>query len=249
MSDREQHLVEHISELRRRIIWVLLVFLATLIAGFIFVEPVIHYLKNDPAAKNIPWNVFSLGDSLRVYLQFSFVLSLVFTLPFAMYQAWRFVKPGLKTEEQRATLIYIPVAFILFIVGVSFAYFFLFPYLVKFVSMLADRLGAQEMYGISQYFGFMFRLVLPVGVTFELPIIVMFLTRIRILTPDFLRKMRRFAYVILVIVAAVITPPDFISNILVAIPLILLYEISIWLSQRVYRKIQAQDAEWNEASE
>lgn len=98
------------------------------------------------------------------------------------------------------------------------------------------------MYGISQYFGFMFRLVLPTGIVFELPVIVMFLTRIRILTPGLLRKFRRYAYVLLVVVAAMITPPDFVSNILVAIPLILLYEASIWLSNRVYRKVAAEDA-------
>lgn len=237
----EQHLLQHLGELRRRLIWVLLVFAAALIVGFIFAEPIVQYLKNDPAARDIPWNVFALADALRVYLQFAFVIALVITTPFAMFQLWQFVKPGLKPDERKATLMYIPGAFFLFILGIAFAYFGVFPFIVQFVTSFADRLGAQEMYGISQYFGFMFRLILPLGVVFELPVIVMFLTRIRILTPHALRKWRRFAYVLLVVVAAMITPPDFVSNILVAIPLIILYELSIWLADRVYRKIEAED--------
>lgn len=238
----EQHILQHLEELRRRLIWVLLFFVVAIIVGFIFAEPIVQHLKNDPAARDIPWNVFALGDALRVYLQFAFVIALVMTTPFFMFQFWKFVKPGLKPHEQRATLMYIPFACVLFISGILFAYYVIFPFVVQFISSFSERLGAQEMYGISQYFGFMFRLVLPTGIVFELPVIVMFLTRIRILTPGLLRKFRRHAYVLLVVVAAMITPPDFVSNILVAIPLILLYEASIWLSNRVYRKVAAEDA-------
>lgn len=241
----DQHILQHLGELRRRLIWVLLVFIVAIAVGFIYAEPIVQYLKNDPAARDIPWNVFALGDALRVYLQFAFIMALVITTPFAMFQMWKFVKPGLKPHEQKATLLYIPAAFFLFIAGILFAYYFIFPFVVHFVTSFSERLGAQEMYGISQYFGFMFRLILPVGIVFELPVIVMFLTRIRLLTPSALRKMRRYAYVLLVVVAAIITPPDFVSNILVAIPLIGLYEISILLSNRVFRKVQAEDAMWD----
>lgn len=241
----DQHLLQHLGELRQRLIRVLLVFIAALVVGFFYAEPIVQHLKNDPAARDIPWNVFALGDAFRVYLQFAFVISLVLTTPFAMYQTWKFVKPGLKPHEQKAAIIYIPVAFLLFIAGILFGYYFIFPFIVQFITSFSERLGAQEMYGISQYFGFMFRLILPLGFVFELPVIVMFLTRIRILTPDLLRTMRRYAYVILVVIAAMITPPDFVSNILVAIPLLVLYEASIWLSRRVYRKVQAEDAAWN----
>lgn len=240
----DQHILQHLGELRRRLIWVLLVFIVAIVVGFIYAEPIVQHLKNDPAARDIPWNVFALGDALRVYLQFAFLMALVITTPFAMFQMWKFVKPGLKPNEQKATLLYIPGAFFLFIVGILFAYYYIFPFVVQFVTSFSERLGAQEMYGISQYFGFMFRLILPIGIVFELPVIVMFLTRIRLLTPHVLRKMRRHAYVLLVVVAAMITPPDFVSNILVAIPLILLYEVSIWLSNRVYRNVQAEDAAW-----
>ena len=240
----DQHILQHLGELRRRLIWVLLVFIVAIVVGFIYAEPIVQHLKNDPAARDIPWNVFALGDALRVYLQFAFLMALVITTPFAMFQMWKFVKPGLKPNEQKATLLYIPGAFFLFIVGILFAYYYIFPFVVQFVTSFSERLGAQEMYGISQYFGFMFRLILPIGIVFELPVIVMFLTRIRLLTPHVLRKMRRHAYVLLVVVAAMITPPDFVSNILVAIPLILLYEVSIWLSNPVYRNVQAEDAAW-----
>jgi len=100
------------------------------------------------------------------------------------------------------------------------------------------------MYGAAQYFTFMFNIILPLAIVFEMPIVVMFLTKIRLLNPKRLHKFRRYAYMLLVILATVITPPDAISAILVALPLIVLYEFSVFMSGFIYRKQLAKDAEW-----
>lgn len=228
--------VEHLTELRRRIIWIVIAFTVGLAIGLIVSQYLIIYFKNVEPASSIQWNVFSPWDSIRMYMNFAFVIALVFTLPFALYQIWAFVKPGLQDEEQKASLMYIPFAFLLFILGLAFGYFIVFPMAFFFTSVLAQRLGLNEIYGISQYFSFMFNILIPLSIVFELPIVVMFLTRLRLLDPAKLHRMRRSAYFILVIISTIITPPDAISAITVVIPMILLYELSVFLSKIVYRK-------------
>ncbi|WP_438444683.1 twin-arginine translocase subunit TatC [Gorillibacterium sp. sgz5001074] len=246
MEQESMALVDHLTELRKRIIWVMLVLVISLIGGLIAATYVLDYLKSVPPANTIPWHAFSLWDGIRIYMQFAFVLSLVVTLPFTMYQLWAFIKPGLKEHEQKAALRFVPFSLLLFVVGLAFAYGVVFKMAVYFTSKVNKSMGLTETYGISQYFSFMFNIVIPVALLFELPILVMFLTQLRILNPGRLRKMRRVAYLILVIVGTMITPPDFISDLLVAVPLILLYEFSVLLSARIYRKQLQKDQQWEE---
>lgn len=230
-QEKSMSLISHLQELRIRLIWTILFFIVALVIGFLLAEPLIVFFKQSPAAKNIPWNVFALSDAIRVYLQFAFVIGITLSLPFILFQIWRFVAPGLTKSERRATIWFIPTAFILFIAGTSFAYFIIFPMIVQFLSRIAKQLEVQEMYGISQYFGFMFNMIIPFGLLFELPIVVIFLTRIGVIKPELLKKFRKVAYLILFIIAASITPPELVSEIFVTVPLILLYELSIWLSK------------------
>lgn len=237
-------LMDHLGELRRRLIWVLAVFVITMIIGMVVSGPIIHYLKNVPPAKNIQWNAFSPWDSLRIYMNVSLAVGLVISLPFTLVQLWSFVKPGLRQEEQKATLLYIPGAFFLLLLGLSFGYFVVFPMAFRFSAVLTHQLGLTETYGAAQYFSFMFNIILPLSLFFELPIVVMFLTKLRVLNPIRMRKMRRYAYVVLVVLGALITPPDAISATIVAAPMIILYEFSVYLSRRVYRKQQQADRAW-----
>lgn len=230
-KDNEMSLIDHLQELRKRLVWVAIIFIITLVIGFITVQPVINYFMKLPVAQNIEMNAFALSDGIRVYLQFAFLIALTVTLPFALFQVWRFVAPGLTKKERRATAWFIPIAFLLFLIGISFSYFIIFPMIVVFLSNISGTLGIQETYGISQYFGFMFNMIIPFGLLFELPLIVVFLTRIGVLNPRTLKRFRKLAYLILVVVAASITPPELVSEILVSVPLILLYEFSVWLSK------------------
>jgi len=245
MTDqREMTVVEHLTELRTRIIWVLAVFIAALVAGLFFAGPMIEYLKQRPIAEGVPLISLHPSDALRVYMQFAFLFGAVVTLPVALFHTWRFVAPGLKEHEKRGTLYFIPAAFFLFLFGILFGYFIVFPMIMQFMASMTASIGADPNYGIAEYFGFLFNMVIPFGVLFELPIIVMFLTRLRILNPMRLAKMRRFAYFGLAVVAITLTPPEIISDILVTIPLLLLYEMSIWLSRIVYRRQLKEDEAW-----
>ncbi|ANE48907.1 preprotein translocase subunit TatC [Paenibacillus swuensis] len=240
----DMSLVEHLGELRKRIIWILIILVLGMVVGFFAAQPIIEYLKSTEPAASMSWHAFSLWDGISIYMKFAFIIALILALPMILYQIWSFVSPGLRPEERMATLRYIPIAVLLFLTGVAFAYYVIFPLAFNFTSTVTRSLNLVETYGVSQYFTFMFNIVLPMALLFELPVIVMFLTKLRILNPRLLRKIRKVAYFALIVVATLVTPPDFISDILVAIPLLLLYEFSVLLSGMIYRKQLAADAAW-----
>lgn len=246
MQESKETFVEHLGELRKRIMVVVIVLVLGLIVGMLGAAPVISYLKNVEPASSIDWNAFSPWDSLRIYMNVSLAIAVLITLPIALYQTWAFVKPGLRPEEQRTSLLYVPGAVLLALAGLAFGYYLVFPMAFKFTTFLTGTLGLVETYGAAQYFTFMFNIILPLALLFELPMVIMFLTKLRIMNPKMMHKFRRFAYFILFVVSALITPPDVISAVIVSIPLMVLYEFSVLLSRVVYRKQQAADRELEE---
>jgi sec-independent protein translocase protein TatC len=235
-------LVEHLTELRTRIIRVLIAVILTLIIGFIFAQQILLYLKHSSTASGITWHVFSPMDGIRIYMLIAFAVSLTLTLPFILYQIWAFVKKGLTKEEQSATLRYIPYTFFCFLIGLAFGYFVVYPMCMRFTVGVTENLGLTQTYGVAQYFSFMLNIIIPLSLAFELPIVVMFLTKLKLLNPKLLHKVRRYAYLILIITASLISPPDLISHLMVAIPLFALYEISILLSRIVYNGQQREQS-------
>ncbi|TCS93289.1 twin-arginine translocase subunit TatC [Hazenella coriacea] len=240
MEQREQSFSEHLGELRRRIVWMVFTFFVTLIVGFIFAMDIFHWIR-ETTFSDLAINAFSPSDSIKVYMQISFIIAFVITSPVILYHIWQFVRPGLHPKEQKATLLYIPASVLLFICGLSFGYFAVFPFLIQFMTSINEQMGIVEVYGVYQAFGFLLNIVFPIALFFELPVVVLFLTSLGILKPIYLIKARRYAYLLMVIIAAVISPPDFVSNILVAIPLILLYEVSIWLSTWLYHRMEKRN--------
>ncbi|MDQ0340433.1 sec-independent protein translocase protein TatC [Caldalkalibacillus uzonensis] len=236
----DMSVMEHIGELRKRVIYVLILFLVSMVLGFFLADNVVQYLQKQPVAAQIPWVVIGLTDAFKVFFLFSIVVGLVITFPFALYQIWAFVSPGLTEKERKITLAYIPGAAVLFVAGLAFGYYWLFPFVIQFMTGIASRLGAEEMYGMIHYFQFMFTLVVPFGFIFQMPLLVLFLTRLGVVSPLLLKRMRKYAYFALFVIAALITPPELLSHLLVTVPLIILYEISVWLSQLTYRRMAAK---------
>lgn len=240
-EEKQMHLLEHIGELRRRLIYVLAVLVAGLVLGLFLADPVYGYLMSvEPASRLTDLHAFSLWDGIGMYMKIAFAVALLIALPFAFYQLWAFVSPGLKARERKAALSYVPLAFVMLAAGLAFSYFVVFPLAFDFTTAVSRRLGLEETYGIVQYFSFMFSIIVPISLLFELPILVMFLTRIGILNPVRLRKMRRYAWFGLIFVGVLVTPPDFISDLLVALPLILLYEFSVYMASVVHRRMRRQ---------
>ena len=237
MTDSEKkEFTEHLEELRKRLLIVMYFFVGALIIGFLLSKPLIYQMQNAPWAESIQMHAFQVTDPLKIYLLVIVIIGLVVVLPVIMYQLWAFVAPGLYGNERKLTMSYIPIVMILMLIGMAFGYFVLVPYIIQFTFELSEDMGIETTIGINQYFGFLFRTVLPFGVIFQMPILVLFLTQLGLLTPMFLQKNRKYAYFILLVIAALIAPPDLMTHIMLTIPMIVLYEISIYISKIGYRR-------------
>ncbi|MCG1024028.1 twin-arginine translocase subunit TatC [Sutcliffiella horikoshii] len=242
MLDREMSVYDHIGELRKRIIIIASFFFVSAIGGFFLAEPIIVYLQQTDQAKDLTMNAFRMTDSIKIFMQFAFLIAFILTFPVILYQLWAFISPGLYERERRVTLSYIPISIILFLSGLAFSYYILFPFVVDFMNRLAERLEINQVIGINEYFQFLFQLTIPFGILFQMPVIVMFLTRLGIITPDFMVKIRKYAYFGLLVVGALITPPELLSHLMVTVPLFILYEISIVISRIAYRQAKKAEA-------
>ncbi|MBC1227147.1 twin-arginine translocase subunit TatC [Listeria booriae] len=240
MTDRSMPLTKHLQELRARLIFVFIAFFVSFIIGMLVAKPLILFLQTDEMPVTITMNVFKVTDAFSIYMQFAFVIALVLIAPFALYQLWAFVKPGLYRNEQQATLRYIPIICVLFLIGVAFSYFVVFPFVLTFMLQFGEQLGVQNTIGLTTYFQFMLQTILPFGALFQMPLLVAFLTRLGLINPDIMRRFRKYAYFILLVIAGLITPPELLSHLLVTLPLILLYEFSIIISSLTYRKLNAK---------
>jgi sec-independent protein translocase protein TatC len=154
MKHNEMSVIEHITELRKRLIIVVVFFFIAVIAGFLLSRPIIVYLQQTDQARNLTLNSFNLTDPLMVYMQFAFIIASVITSPIILFQLWAFVSPGLYEKERRVTLSYIPLSLLLFLAGISFSYFILFPFVVDFMEKISNDLEVNQVIGIHEYFNY-----------------------------------------------------------------------------------------------
>ncbi len=242
MEDKELNIVDHLDELRTRLIVTLAAFIIFFVVGFIYVEEIYKFITKDLDVKLI---VLGPSDIVWVYFMIAAVIAIAGTIPVLATQVWLFVKPALKPIERKISLSYIPALFLLFIVGLCFGYFVIFPTIMNFLIELSGEMMATN-FTAEKYFRFILTTTIPFGVLFELPVVLMFLTSLGIVNPYVLQKIRKYAYFILILVAIVISPPDFMSDFIVAIPLIFLYEISVNLSKIVYKRKLKKQKKWEE---
>ncbi|MDR7238556.1 twin-arginine translocase subunit TatC [Neobacillus drentensis] len=230
MNDKELNLVDHLEELRKRIIVSALAFVVFFIVGFIYVDDIYKWFVG-----NTKLLVLGPSDIMWIYFMLATVVAVAGTIPVLALQIWLFVRPALRPIERKITISYVPALFFLFIIGLAFGYFIIFPMVLDFLVNMGRDMFVTN-FTAERYFSFIMNMTLPFGVLFELPVVVMFLTSLGIINPFVLSKIRKYAYFVLIIIAIVITPPDFMSDFVVTVPLLLLYEISINLSKFVYRK-------------
>ena len=242
----DQSFIGHLEELRRRILVVLAFFVVALIASFVFVGKIYNFLVGPAHGQKL--TVLGPGDVISVYFMIAGVTAFILTIPFLLWQLWIFVRPGLREQERKyAKRLLLPVL-IMLLLGASFGFFVVFPEIYHFLKQLAI-VRYDFMITATEYFSFLFDVVIPFALIFELPVVVMFLTRIGLLTPKFMRKMRRYAYFACIVLGTLISPPELISHLSVTVPMILLYEISIGISAFAYRKKEREMAKWYEDPE
>lgn len=228
----EQPLCDHLQEFRKRLIICLVVVAIAALACYNYVDDIIALLSG-PAGKLYFMNP---SEVFFTYMEIALYAGILFTLPVLLYEVWAFVAPALWPEERRAVLVILPTAVILFYVGLVFAYYLVIPAAVTFFMGFATQ-TLQPMFSLESYLSFILALTLPFGFIFELPLIVVFLAKIGLVTGDFLKGKRKILIVIAFIFAAVVSPTtDIFTQTMIAVPLIVLYEISLFIVCKVMHK-------------
>jgi len=171
-----------------------------------------------------------------VHIKSSFIIGLVIASPYVFWEIWKFIKPALYEKEAKYATGVVLVCSFLFIIGVLFGYFILAPFSLNFLGSYQVDESVQNIPKLSSYFDIISMVTLAAGIMFELPLAVFFLSKLGLVTPTFLRKNRKYALLIILIFSAIITPPDVTSQVFIALPVFVLYEISIFISARVIKK-------------
>ena len=236
-SDVEMSFLDHIEELRWRIIYSLIGIVIFTIVAWVFINPLIEIVLLKPArdAHASLQNLRPFGQ-LFLYFQVAIIIGIVASIPNIFYQLWKFIAPALKKSERKYILRIVFFSTFCFLAGIAFAYFVMLPMAMKF----AAQFGTEEIkneFAIDEYMSIIISIMLSAGVVFELPMVSFFLSKLGILSPKFMRKYRRHAIVIIMVLAAILTPgTDPVSQVILAVPLVLLYEISIFISKISYKK-------------
>jgi sec-independent protein translocase protein TatC len=172
----------------------------------------------------------------------SFILGIILSFPYLVWELWRFISPGLTTKEVKSSKGFIFIASFLFFCGIAFSFYVIAPISIHFLYNYQISDLIQNNFTLDSHIGLVTNMLLGVSILFELPVLIYFLTKIGLVTPEFLKKYRKHALVVVLILAAIITPPDIASQVIVAIPILILYEISIKVSKIVIKK-QQKDAQ------
>ena len=263
--------VDHLEELRWNIIRSVVAILVFTIIAFLMMQPIFHYIILAPSRPdfwtyrmlcklvtfagqpglcidtiNFTLQSRSLSGQFTMHLTSSFVVGLVIAFPYVFWEIWRFIKPGLHLKERTTSTGAVFYVSLLFMLGILFGYFVVSPLSIQFLANYRLSEQIENQFDVASYISTLTTLTFSCGVMFQLPMIMYVLTKIGLITPDFLRNFRRHSIVIILIIAAVITPPDVISQVLVAMPLFILYEISIWVSawevKRVRKRLAKEQA-------
>lgn len=265
-NPKEMTFLDHLEELRWHLIRatlsiVILGSVAFLLKGFIFDYILFGPKKTDFITyqwfcqisqtlgqgnsfciTEMPFRIQSrtLAGQFSAHLWTSILAGFIVGFPYVLYEFWRFISPGLHINERKNARGFIFVASFLFFLGVLFGYYIVTPLSINFLGNYSVSEEVFNDFDLSSYIGMLRASVLASGLIFELPILIYFFTKIGLITPAFLRKNRKFALVIVLSLSAIITPPDIASQIIVSIPVLILYEASIWISKWVYRRQQKE---------
>lgn len=221
-----QTLIEHLEELRWRLIWIIVALVIGTAVGWGFSRPILTHMIS-PVGETV---FLAPGEAFYTHLRIAFIIGIVLAFPMFLFQIGAFVWPGLHRHERRLVLLFMPFSLGLFLMGIVFSYFVMLPLVSRFFL----GFGSEEVrpaISIASYVSFVIGLILPSGLVFQMPVLSLLLARLGFITTEFLRRWRRIALFVVFVLAAFITPPDVISQIILAGPLLGLYELSILVAR------------------
>lgn len=237
-SEKKITILGHLYELRRRLIKSVIAVLITTIVSFVFAKQIFGILISPTEGLDPPVQLIyiEMTEMIGTYMRVSLVSGIILAMPYLTYQVLMFVFPALTRKEKKYIFIVLPWIAVMFMGGVAFSYFVLIPPATKFLFTFGSDIATPEI-KIGNYISVVTRLLLAIGLVFEMPVVTTFLARIGVITPKWLARKRKGAIIFAFILAAIITPTfDPINQSLIAAPLVILYEMSIWLAKLVQRK-------------
>lgn len=239
-DDPKMPLTSHLEELRKRMMITLSGIFIAFVISWGFSQQIIDVVSAPvlPFVNNLQFD--TLTDPFFTHIKASLFSALFFTFPLSLSQIWLFIRPGLFKREKTVVWPFLLLSYPLFIGGALFFYFFVFPFAVEFLVNFDKKLVPSLRVG--DYLSFTVRLLFVFGLVFEMPLVSLLLTRLGVITPEFLSRSRRYAIVIIFVAAAILTPPDVITQVMLAGPLLILFEISILVS-RMARPRKSKDSE------
>lgn len=241
IDDDKMTLMEHLLELRKRLIWIVGSLLVATLLSMIFVVPILQMITRPLSELGKVPQALGPTDSVGIFFKVSFTMGTALSLPIIIYQCIAFMAPGLYPHEKRAIILTLPGVLILFMVGAVFAYYVLLPVAIAFLQNFLGSVISQD-WSIDRYIGFVTRLVFWIGVAFELPLVIALLARTGLVSGPMLLRVWRQAIVIMAVVAAAITPTvDPVNMSIVMGPLLVLYFVSVLLAYLLYRERVARD--------
>ena len=246
--------ISHLTELRQRLIhssiflavlFIICYYFSEYIYGFL-VDPYAQAVKDDGTERRLIFT--ALQETFLTYLRVSFFAAFFASSPLILIQIWKFVAPGLYDNERKALMPYLIATPLLFLLGGALVYYLIMPLAIKFflsfeTSLQVNSLPIQLEAKVNEYLSLIMKLIFAFGISFQLPVILSLLARVGFIDSEYLKKRRKYVVVIIFAVAAILTPPDPVTQIGLAIPLLLLYEISIWSVKIIEKKIKEKEKE------
>jgi len=247
LAGTEQPFVTHLMELRDRLVRAVIAIGVVAIALSFYPGPgELYDLLAAPLVSHLPEGTTLIATSVispfMVPLKILMMAAFLLALPVVLYQVWAFVAPGLYSHEKRLVMPLVISSTVLFFIGVAFCYFFVFGQVFKFIQSFAPK-SITAAPDIEAYLGFVLNMFLAFGLAFEVPIAVVVLARLGIVTIDKLKDFRGYFVVLAFVIAAIVTPPDVVSQLALAIPMCILYEMGIWAAQLFIKHTQAPEEE------
>lgn len=231
MEDKEQPLVEHLAELRERIIKSLLAVAVGGVIALFVSQPIFKAIMDMARADGVQLVQYTFADTFLTQFKLAILLGIVLAFPVVVYQAVAFILPALRPNEKRVLYIGLPFATGLFLLGWAFGWFVVVPITKQFFMSMAATAYVAQMITPSAYLSFVLGICNPLGIAFELPLVVLILARLGLVTAQFLARVRKYAFLAIMILAAVLSPPDVISMLIFLVPLYGLYELAIILAR------------------
>lgn len=230
-EEQRQTIIEHLEELRRSLVISVAAIIIAAVGSFYFSEQILSIIISPLNSLNESLIVTGVTEAFFVKLKLSFLAGFIIAFPVVVWSVWRFVKPALYPNERKYIYWLFPIAIILFTVGILFAYFGILRLVLNFFIIIAGS-NLETMFKVDQYVSFVMAFTIPFGLVFELPVVVFFLSKLGIINHKMLARNRKYALLVIVILAAALTPgPDPVSQMFMAIPTYLLYEISVWVAK------------------